>query len=185
MKNLNHKVFFTVLFAFFTIIVYSNPLAQWFGFPQVLTISTLDHIDVTKLSLRSGTNSTYNYIGQPLAQNTLGTPTSINTEDWDMLDGTATIYNYSGAKVEYFDGKMYGYEITSSSWSVGAQEGPYIKIGANLNSLASLLPNYNSNKVNGTFTAPIVANGIVTDSYLYIEFNQSTLIITKISLRDY
>lgn len=147
--------------------------------------SVVDVIDVNKLSLRAGTSTTFNSIGQLIAQNTLGTPVSTTTENWETLDGTATIYNYSGAKVQYFGGKMYGYIITSSNWSVGQQGGPYIKVGNNLSTVSTLLPNYNSNKINGTLTAPISKNGVATDSYLYIEFNTSTSIITKISIKDY
>jgi hypothetical protein len=185
MKKLIKHLLLMIALVSLTSCFYTNSIAGVQKTTYVENYAAGDTLSHAQISIRLGTSSTYNYTGQPISQNTLGTPNSIDAYDFEMLDTIGSVYNYTGAKVYYANGKMYTFVVTGSAWSIGKTGGPYIKVGANISTLAALLPNYNSNKVDGTISATISNNGTLTDSFLYIQFDPSTSIITKISLHDY
>ena len=102
-----------------------------------------------------------------------------------MHEKDALVYDYDGTKFYFLDNQLDSYEISSPDFLVGsASAGVFFNVGSPMSSVSEYLPNWSSNKNEGTLSADITEAGQPIDQFLYIEFNPSTDIITSISIRS-
>jgi hypothetical protein len=148
-----------------------------------------DYIDINQISVRVKNNSalTCNLGNTPQEIiSSLGTPGTSYSVFFEMHEKDALVYDYDGSKFYFLDNQLYSYAISSPDFLVGsASAGVFFNIGSPLSSVSEYLPNWSSNKNEGTLSATITNGGQLTDEFIYIEFNPSTDIITSISIRSY
>ena len=103
-----------------------------------------------------------------------------------MSEKDALIYDYNGTKFNFLDNRLESYELSSPVYLVGnTSTGIFFNVESSLGSVSSYLPNWSFKKNDGTLSANITNGGQQTDKFIYIEFNPSTEIITKISISNY
>ena len=149
--------------------------------------SQLDNIEINQIAVKMNSSASVKLGDRP--QNvitSMGTPTNSYSEYWEMSEKDALIYDYNGTKFNFLDNRLESYELSSPVYLVGnTSTGIFFNVESSLGSVSSYLPNWSSKKNDGTLSANITNGGQQTDKFIYIEFNPSTEIITKISISSY
>ncbi len=146
-----------------------------------------DRIHANKLGVKRSSSSAVNFGATTQeVSNSFGPPSNSYTEYWEMQEKDALVYDFDGCKLHFLENQLESYELFSPALQVGdSSNGEFFAVGNNLSQVVSYLPNWSSNKNDGTLSANITSGGKPTDEFLYIEFNPSTEIITGISIRSY
>jgi hypothetical protein len=148
--------------------------------------SQLDNVEINQISVKKSSSITCKLGDTPQEIiSSLGTPGTSYSVFFEMHEKDALVYDYDGTKFYFLDNQLDSYEISSSDFLVGsASAGVFFNVGSPMSSVSEYLPNWSSNKNEGTLSADITEAGQPIDQFLYIEFNPSTDIITSISIRS-
>ncbi len=141
---------------------------------NIITPTEYENIEVNNVKLIDILNSQGD---QNNVENLFGTPDRIEKDDDPIYEGKifAIDFYYAGLDLSFYEKVLSSFSITNNKFNITIK-GKTITIGDNINKLGNMI--FNTNNDNSKSILFMECDGC--NNFIFIEFNQSTKVITKI-----